>query len=102
MWSAQVATETARVDVQTNAPHSILHALLVLDAPRVPRPSSDDLLPVARFARHGEVFTTPFGLEIVRLVAAGALKDPLLACQRSWRKRQSEIDRTTGGRERTL
>ena len=52
------ATETDDVH-QTNAPHSIVDSLLVLDAPRIRRPSSNDLLSVARFASDGEVLTAP-------------------------------------------
>lgn len=63
--------------VQANSPHRTVHFLVVLDAPRIRRPGSDDLLPVARFASGGEVLTTPLRLEVKHLVAAGAFKGPL-------------------------
>ena len=85
---------------QTNAPHSMVDARLVLDVPRIRRLGSDHFLSVSGFASSGEVFTAPYGLEVVGMVA-GPLKDPLLAGQRSWCKQRSEIDWSTGDEMRT-
>ena len=86
-WSAQSKQHDVH---QANAPNTTVHALLVIDTPRIRRPSSDDFLSVARFARGREVLSAPFGLQIECPVGAGALKDPLLECQRSWCKRRSK------------
>jgi len=63
-------------------------ALLVLDAPRIRRPGSDDLLSVVHFASGGEVLTASQRLDVedppVDPPVADFLKDPLsAACQRS-------------------
>ena len=58
-------------------PHTVLHALLVFDAPRVRRSARNDLLSVARVAGDGEVLSAPHRFEVVRLIAVRFLEDPL-------------------------
>ena len=64
-----------------NAPHAVIHSLLVLDVPRVWLPASDDLLAVARVAGSGEVLVAPRRLEVERLVSASVFKGPLCPCK---------------------
>lgn len=65
------------VKATAHVPHTVLHALLVFDAPRVRRSARNDLLSVPRVAGGGEVLSAPRRFEVVRLIAVRFLEDPL-------------------------